>query len=158
MDGIVGEVIYIVIMLVIFIFSALKSKKGKRGDTPVPERDSDNPMDEVFSPFKDIFDDKEETSDREEPERAPRSEPAYATSGRKDLKDAPFVKEDYVFTANTSPGDSRRQRKNKTPGQQKDLQSESDLAYADKTGSELAEWFDLRQAVIYSEILKRPDY
>jgi len=153
-----GEIIYIIIMVVIFIFSALKSKKGKRGDAPLPESDSGSPMDEVFSPFKDIFDDEEEEFRREEPERTSPPEPAYEASGRKDLKDAPFVKEDYVFTANTSPGDARRQRKNKAPGRKTQLQSENDMAYADKTGTELVEWFDLRQAVIHSEILKRPEY
>lgn len=121
-----------------------------------PEREVDNPMDEVFSPFKEIFgDDEEEEEKKAEP--APVAE--ESKKGRKDIKDAPFVKEDYVFTSRTSPGDARRQRKNKKPGRQKVLKSEESLPNEyEQTDAGLHEWFDLRKAVIHSEILKRPDY
>jgi len=153
MDDIFGEIIYIVVMLAIFIFSALKKKKAAGSD--MPEREVENPMDEVFSPFKEIFEDEELESPRRE--TVPPSKPKAET--RETLKDAPFVKEDYVFTSNTAPGDARRQRKNKTPGRQTVLKSDYDLPATDETAPQHPlEWFDLRKAVIYSEILKRPDY
>ncbi|PWE00974.1 hypothetical protein [Marinilabilia rubra] len=155
MDGISGEIIYIIIMLVIFIFSALKKKKGRGGEMPEPDREVENPMDEVFSPFKEIFGDDEEEEEKPQPAPVARE----FKNGRKDFKDAPFVKEDYVFTSNTSPGDARRQRKNKTPGRQTVLKSEESMPNeSEQTDSGLHEWFDLRKAVIHSEILKRPDY
>lgn len=155
MDDIFGEIIYIIVMLVIFIFTALKKKKGREGEMTEPEREVENPMDEVFSPFKEIFGDDDE--EEYEPQPSPTVE--GAGRGRTDLKDAPFVKEDYVFTSNTAPGDARRQRKNKKPGRQTFLKSEELLPLEyEETDAGLHEWFDLRKAVIYSEILKRPDY
>ncbi|WP_462318966.1 hypothetical protein [Marinilabilia sp.] len=153
MDDIFGEIIYIIIMLAIFIFSALKKKKGREGESAEPEREVENPMDEVFSPFKEIF------GDDDEEEYKPQPAPVKNEREGKNLKDAPFVKEDYVFTSNTAPGDARRQRKNKTPGRQTILKSEESLPNEyEETDAGLHDWFDLRKAVIYSEVLKRPDY
>ncbi len=159
MDGF-GEIIYIIVMIVIFIFSALKKKKPKEHEMPAPEdRESENPFDEVFRPFREIFED-EDTQPHESPQKNGQPEPAMTDKGSKNLKDAPFVKEDYVFTANTSPGDARRQRKNRAPGRQEKLKSEEQegLNREDERGGSGNDWFNLREAVIYSEILKRPDY
>jgi len=155
MDGI-GEIIYIIIMVAIFIFSALRKKKPKQDEMPVPEnRESDNPFDEVLSPFKEIFGDDDTASQ----EQKPQTEPAKADRQEKNLKDAPFVKEDYVFTSRTSPQDARRQRKNQAPGRQEKLKSEeSENSREKKAQQNMNSWFNLREAVIYSEILKRPDY
>ncbi|PRZ01323.1 hypothetical protein [Marinilabilia salmonicolor] len=160
MDGI-GEIIYIIIMVVIFIFSALKRKKPERNDMPVPEdQESRSPFDEVFSPFKEIFEDEEPIPQERPQKQQSEEEPAAVDKARKSLKGAPFVKEDYVFTANASPTDSRRQRKNQSPGRQENLKSEESgsLGVKKEVHNNLNDWFDLKEAVIYSEILKRPDY
>ncbi|MFW5890066.1 MAG: hypothetical protein ACOCTO_01605 [Marinilabiliaceae bacterium] len=159
MDDIFGGIVYIVIMLAIFIFSAFRKKKEGDENVPAPEGGRENPMDEVFQPFKDVFSDEEE--DEVSPEKQPaktsssRRGPQY--SGRTDSHGEPFVKEDYVFTSETSPGDKRRQRKNQKPGQQTSLRSETDQPEKLHSGGP-PEWFDLQKAVIFSEILKRPDY
>lgn len=162
MDDIFGEIFYIIILLVIFIFSAFKKKKPQEDDMSVPGGEAENPMDEVFSPFKDVFGDEDE--EEEEKEEAKKSREAAGTPvkgssgrGRKNLEGAPFVKEDYVFTSETSPGDKRRQRKNQAPGRQTSLRSEQDQP-EEHWSDRGVEWFDLKQAVIFSEILKRPDY
>jgi hypothetical protein len=152
MDDIFGEVVYIIIMLVIFIFSVLRKKKTERGNIPVPDDERSNPKDEEFSPFKEIF------GDEEEPERSVSAEPVTVSEKRKDLKGAPFVKDDYVFTANTAPGDTRRKRRSKMPSQSGGPESKEDLNYKPDARADHSEWFDLRKAVIYSEMLKRPDY
>lgn len=160
MDGI-GEIIYIIIMLVIFIFSALKRKKPERNDMPMPEdQESRSPFDEVFSPFKEIFEDEEPVPQKSPQQPIAEEQPVPPGKQIRDLKDAPFVKEDYVFTANTSPADARRQRKNRAPGRQEKLKSEEiDALKTEEDGRAVNhDWFKLREAVIYSEILKRPDY
>ena len=156
MDDIFGEIIYIVIMVVIFLVSALRKKKGNRETVPDSERGEKNPMDEVFQPFKDVFSDEEDQETV--PEKQPASESNAQYADRKNLDDAPFVKDDYVFTSKTSPGDKRRQRKNKNPGKQNVLKSEQDQPEGTQRQEGAPEWFDLRKAVIFSEILKRPEY
>lgn len=156
-----GEIIYIIIMVAIFIVSALRKKKPQRDEMPVPEdQESRSPFDEVFSPFKEIFED-EEPSPRMAPQKQQsEEEPAAVDKGIKNLKGAPFVKEDYVFTASASPTDARRQRKNQAPGRQENLMSEEtgSLRVRQENQEDINDWFNLREAVIYSEILKRPDY
>ncbi|MGM0375429.1 MAG: hypothetical protein ACQEQ0_01485 [Bacteroidota bacterium] len=158
MDDIFGGIVYIVIMLAIFIFSAFRKKKEGNEDVPAPEGGRANPMDEVLQPFKDVFDDEEE--EKSDGERGP--EPSHSArnereEGRKRFDGTPFVKEDYVFTSKTSPGDKRRQRMNQKPGQQTSLRSEQDQPEQQRSEGP-PEWFDLQKAVIFSEILKRPDY
>jgi hypothetical protein len=142
-------------MLAIFIFSALKKKKkGRENEIPEPEREMKNPMDEVFSPFKDIFGDEEAKKKKESAVT-----PSSPENRKESLRETPFVKQDYVFTSNTLPGDARRQRKNKAPGRQSFLKIEETGSFeGEEAYSEEEEWFDLRKAVIFSEILKRPDY
>jgi hypothetical protein len=152
MENLIG----ILIMVALFVISALKKKQVPGGDdAPAPKKARGNPMDdEIYSPFKGVFDDDEEAKEQE----VVTSETIDNNEAR-DFKRAAFVKDDYVFTANTSPGDKRRQRKNKTPGRQANLKSQETKPYdlPDLTDHPL-EWFDLRKAVIYSEILKRRDY
>jgi hypothetical protein len=158
MDGF-GEIIYIIIMVAIFIFSALRKKKPKQGDMPVPEdRESESPFDEVFSPFKEIFEDDEPES-QQNSQNQPQTRQVTPEGQEKNLKGSPFVKEDYVFTSRTSPQDARRQRKNRAPGRQEKLKSEETESYQEMEATRKhADWFNLKDAVIYSEILKRPDY
>ncbi len=159
MDGI-GEIIYIIIMVAIFIFSALRKKKPREEDMPVPEdHQSENPFDEVFSPFKEIFGD-DERAPKKETQQQPQTEPEIVNRNEKKLKDAPFIKEDYVFTSRTSPQDVRRQRRSQTPGWQDKLKfQESEIFRKEEEEQKnINSWFNLREAVIYSEILKRPDY
>ncbi len=134
---------------------------------PQPEGETWNPMDEVFSPFRGVFEDEEDKEKEEnqksfEDAKSPTKQNQYSSPDEKGTgknKRGAFVKEDYVFTAETAPGDKRRQRINRSPGKQTVLKSEEDLSSDfGHHSSELSEWFDLRQAVIYSEILKRPDY
>jgi hypothetical protein len=159
MDGF-GEIIYIIIMVAIFIFSALRKKKPKGDDMPAPEdRESESPFDEVFSPFKEIFGDDETTSQKQD-QQQPQTEPVSVNRKGKKLKDAPFIKEDYVFTARTSPQDARRQRKNQAPGRREKLKTEESKISREEEEAQqnINNWFNLRKAVIHSEILKRPDY
>lgn len=159
MDGI-GEIIYIIIMVAIFIFSALRKKKPQQDDMPVPEdRESGNPFDEVLSPFKEIFGD-DDSGSQQQNQQQPQTEPAAVDRQEKNLKDAPFVKEDYVFTSRTSPQDARRQRKNQAPGRQENLKSQESHSREEEEEAQqnINNWFNLRDAVIHSEILKRPDY
>lgn len=156
-----GEIIYIIIMVVIFIVSALRKKKPQRDEMPVPEeQESRSPFDEVFSPFKEIFEDEEPTPQESPRKQQPKEEPVAVDKGIKNLKGAPFVKEDYVFTASASPTDARRQRKNQAPGRQENLKSEESGTLREKKEGQanLNDWFNLKEAVIFSEILKRPDY
>ncbi|MGQ1890187.1 hypothetical protein ACT29H_07065 [Thermophagus sp. OGC60D27] len=158
MDDSFGEIIYIIVMLAIFIFSAFKKKKAT-GDN-IPQSEVPHPMDEVFSPFDELLETENIDPPRVEPPKEEETvPPAHAT--RSSVKDYPFVKKDYVFTSNTSPEDLRRQRKNKTSyHRQTHLKSEEDLPISegDPTASHPFRNFDLRKAVVYSEILKRPDY
>ena len=159
MDDVIGGIVYIVIMLAIFIFSAFRKKKEGSENMPAPEEGGrENPMDEVFQPFKDVFEDEAEgpSKDEEEPV-AKHSARDQREEDRKSLDGAPFVKDDYVFTSETSPGDKRRQRMNQKPGQQTSLKSEQNQPEQQRAVGP-PDWFDLQKAVIFSEILKRPDY
>lgn len=150
MDDVFGEILYIIIMLAIFIFSAFRKKKVAGGN--MPEEKEFNPMEEIFTPFEDLIEEPEE-------EPKPPKEEATLSSAPNTIENYPFVKEDYVFTSNTSPEDIRRQRKNKKSKRQTVLRSEEEnLKFDELSDEHLLKNFDLRKAVIYSEILKRPEY
>ncbi len=159
MDDVIGGIVYIAIMLAIFIFSAFRKKKEGNENVPAPEGGKENPMDEVFQPVKEVFGDGDEEADEESggPVTS-HSAKDDGEKGRKSFEGAPFVKDDYVFTSETNPGDERRQRINQKPGQQTSLKSEQNQPEQQRSGGGAPEWFDLRKAVIFSEILKRPDY
>ena len=151
MDDNFGEIIYIIVMVAIFIFSALKKKKAP-GEN-IPEKEVPNPMDEIFSPFEELLNPEKE----DESPKTERSQPTHSVNEA--IKNYPFIKEDYVFTANTSPEDIRRKRKNKSSSRQAVLKSDDGQPVNQATSAEHPfKRFDLKKAVIYSEILKRPDY
>ncbi len=154
MDKNLGDIIYLVLMVAVVLFSALRKKKAPRQEVPEPNGEVRDPMDEIFPTLKDLFG-GEEGVEKPLTEQAESHQPLVNIEKTDEQKkESPFLKSDYVFSARSSMNDVRRQRRiyKKKP---MDLESQ---VYGEGGHSEKMEDFDLQQAVIYSEILKRPDF
>ncbi len=157
MDDAFGDIIYILLTLAVVLFTAFRKKKVSRKPVPSPEGEAHDPLNEVFPSLKDLFGGERQTfphpfddDEDEEDTEAPTFVPKMAGN----LKGMPFVSEDYVFSARAGADDSRRQRK--IPKEQPNVTEHRKAADGgDYYGTEN---FNLRQAIIYSTILKRPDF
>jgi hypothetical protein len=154
MDKNFGDIIYLVLMVAVVLFSAFRKKKTTKQGLPEPHREVRDPMDEIFPTLKDLFN-GEEGEEKPLTEQAESHLPLVSiekTDKRK--KESPFLKADYVFSARSSMDDVRRRRR--IPIKKAlDLDSQEQ---GDFCQSDVIEDFDLQKAVIYSEILKRPDF
>jgi hypothetical protein len=154
MDKNLGDIIYLVLMVAVVLFSALRKKKAPQQGVPEPHGEVRDPMDEIFPTLKDLFT-GEEGVEKPLTEQAESHPPLIDMEKRDEKKkESPFLNSDYVFSARSSMDDVRRRRRipKKKP---LDLSSQ---VHGDFGSSENIEDFDLQQAVIYSEILKRPDF
>ncbi len=158
MEDVFGDIIYILLTLAVVLFAAFRKKKVSGQVAPSPEKEAHDPLNEVFPTLKDLFGGERETFphpyDDEEDKEEEAEASTFAPKMAGNLKGVPFVNEGYVFSARAGADDSRRQRKipKKMPVVTEPRKGTGDGDYYG------TEYFDLRQAVIYSEILKRPDF
>ena len=130
-------------MVVVLIFSVLKKAKDKEQHTPAaPDHEVDDSLSEVFPSLKQIW---EEQKIPEYPKPAillvP---PVQRKENREKLKKRIGIKDRKTITSGL--------KKRNTQKVFLEEDEDSGITYWDKDP------IDLQKAVIYSEILKRPDY
>ena len=131
-----GNILYILVMLGALIFSAFRKQKQAKRPQPMPEdehRPTYSPMDEddVLSELKDLF-------------NQPKEQP------RPVVEQPPVQKAVIKPPVQTVHKEKPKSKHSKNDVELEDLNTTGDGFEFDK------EQIDLRQAVIYSEILKRP--
>ena len=155
MDDISGDIIYIVLTLVVVLISALRKKKAPQKPESAPHREVGDPMDEVFPTLRDLF-----TEPEEEAPVAPSAESldSIESQGQPETVSGspgnPFVRSDYKFPSSSSAGEASRQRKMR----KKKSELTRVRTQIDEEDVKEQESFDLKRAIVYSEILKRPDF
>lgn len=128
-----GSIIYIVFTIIAVVFSIMKKNKQKEKTTTIPTESSD-PLNEVLPTFEKIFGNEKLN---------PVPKPV-------DISE-PIKKKEVVnsFEAKKREMESRFSRIKKEKPVEKEISKES--------SEEQETYFNLRKAVIYSEILRRPD-
>ena len=153
-DGL-GDILYLVAMAALFIFSSImKARKAKKNPPPQPAPDQSDPWadeeEETLPKFEDIFRTQPVTK---VPEPAPAPVAADVRSDivmeRAKITEQMFAAQQPTVAAAT--------------GQPAEVAMESDFEYSEVDGTHDSEsyWdyeeFDLKRAVVFSEILKRPE-
>ncbi|ASB48813.1 hypothetical protein [Alkalitalea saponilacus] len=157
MGDALGDIVYILLMLGALIFSLYKKSKsaGQDGDF-MPEHEVGESPGEAFPTFKDLF------GDADEEEKVPAigkktPETEYATMQAEKLKPQ---KLEYKKPVYQSIQKRERIKKPERVSRIKQKISQMSLATKEKAIDETSYWddeeFDLKKAIIYSEIIKRP--
>ncbi len=134
-----GTIIYIIFTIIAIVFSIIKKSNQKRQDTPAPSSSND-PFDEVIPDFEQLF-----KSEKGETEKTLQME-----SVKEVVKPTQAKTTAHEFQEKMKQMESKMSRissRNKIKREEEETSSE-----------ESKSWFNARQAIIYSEILKRPDF
>ncbi len=128
-----GDILYVLAVLAALVFSAFKKQKQANKKKPVFDEDESDydPMgeDDVLSELKELFQPKAKETPLPKEEKVVKEEPLFIQNQKSvEIKKEPVIKEEIKIV---------------------------DLKETDESGFD-KEQIDLRQAVIYSEILKRP--
>ncbi|PZX16879.1 hypothetical protein LX69_01693 [Breznakibacter xylanolyticus] len=134
-----GDYVYIIVMIIAIVASIIKQnkKKAQAGIPPTPRPDDDE-----APTYADWFNDTEEEDEEPKPQATPQPAPTPSNTPRS------FVRADY-FTYD-SPDQARPERATPSKALEVEEAQEGRLA-VDKN-------IDIRQAVIYAEILRRPEF
>ncbi|NPA36683.1 MAG: hypothetical protein GXO47_07520 [Chlorobi bacterium] len=130
-----GDIVYLLVMVVFFIISSI-AKARKKNATPVPHPETEEDMfpdGASPDPFAGIFDEDEQVHDTKEPVFVPRAEsiPVEKSKPVSSSQETAYSQEkEKIFSYDDS---------------------EEHGSFWDN------EEFDLRRAVVFSEILKRPE-
>ena len=139
----IGDLLYVLIMVVALVFSVLKKAKGKeqRG-TVTPDHEVDDSLSEIFPTLKQIWEEQKVPEYPITP--TPFSSYVNQKENREKIKKRIRIKDRKTITSSLK----------KRTAQKVFLDEDENegISYWNK------EPIDLRKAVIYSEILKRPDY
>ena len=145
-----GDYIYIVVMIIAVVVSIIKKNKSQQRVPSAPRQDAaDDEQDpDVLAEFRDLFRDSDrdaKTLDTEsdEEEELPKEQVAVTAQAPRT-----FIREDY-FTYD-APSQAKPERGIITAAMEVEEEDEGRLVF-DKE-------MDIRQAIIYAEILKRPAY
>ncbi|MBK3517476.1 hypothetical protein [Carboxylicivirga marina] len=134
----IGNILYILAMLAALVFSAIKKQKQAKKPRPMPENESRPEHDPMQEPEEDILGElrelfqkpQQEVVKEEKVKKVAKDVPLYMQAKKKETKRAMTSKKEHVKVG--------------------ELEDDNEGFEFDK------EQIDLRQAVIYSEILKRP--
>ena len=151
MSDSIGDILYIVVMVVALIFSIYKKSRANSQDgTIVPEREVGDPFDEAFPTFnRSLLED-------EEPEERPLKHPPRPTQATQPEK-ITYQKIAYQRLEKSGSLDrpERITRISPKSNHRKSIvQKVEDYQHFFWDDEPL----DLRNAIIYAEIIKRPDY
>ncbi len=141
-----GNIFYILFAIVAIIFNVMRKGKKANPSTPPPvDNDNNNdPFEDMIPKFEQLF----------KPEESPKPQPEVITTPVAEKK-APKFKPKPQPPVNDFE-EKKRQLQSVTTRIPKQKTTEKPI----KISSEHTEssWFDAKQAVIYSEILKRPEF
>ena len=137
----IGDLLYVLIMVVALVFSFIKKAKGKeqRPNAHIPEHEVEDTLSEVFPTFKQIWEEQKVP----EPPKV-RTFPPPVQHQRKVIDKGVRIKDRKTITSGLKKRDTHKVFL--------DEDENNEIPYWNK------EPIDLQKAVIYSEILKRPDY
>ncbi len=145
-----GDILYIIVMVVALVFSIYKKTKGSHQDgTLLPEREVGDPFDEVFPTGKRRWLDEETVEKPVKHPPKPLQKEKTEGLGYQKIAFQRIQKSDALKRPERTTRITPRLTQKKSAVQK----VESDqLFYWDE------EPLDLQNAVIYAEIIKRPDY
>lgn len=135
-----GDYIYIIVMVIAVVASLLKNKARQRTNAPQQPEDDDNELPTFDNWLNEARDERAQSTSLDEEESL---EAEVATP-----KPSPFIRSDY-FTYD-APDQAKPVRN--LPTHQMELVEEDEGRFA------IDPDLDIREAVIYAEILKRPQY
>lgn len=146
----IGDILYIVVMVAALVFSIYKKTKGgSQGGTIMPERQVGDPFDEVFPTFNPHWHDEKEIV--EKPIKHPPKPVKPQEAERVKYQRIDFQR---IKKSGKAKSLERTSRINVTSIQRKstpEIESEQQFYWDEEP-------LDLQNAIIYSEIIKRPDY
>jgi hypothetical protein len=149
-----GDILYILVMIGALIFSVIKKSRnaGRNGEV-VPEHEVEDYSDDTLPPFREWFDDEAIKKPPREYQNEPEIEPMQAE--KLQHQKLQYKKPDYqsIKKSDSLRRPERITRITRKPVH-KSLAEETDSYDKDSVWD--AENFDLKQAIIYSEIIKRP--
>ncbi len=153
MDSI-GDILYILVMIGALIFSVIKKSRGaaRKGEV-MPEHETEDYPQEAFPPFSEWLDDETMKKPPREYQNEPEIEPMQAE--KLQHQKLQYKKPDYqsIKKSDSLKRPERITRITRKPVH-KSLEEETD-SY-DESPVWNGECFDLKKAIIYSEIIKRP--
>ena len=135
-----GDYIYIIVMVIAVVASLLKNKARQRTNAPQQPDDNDNGLPSMADWLNDAREESPESMSVDEDESVEAEVPKPKAS--------PFIRSDY-FTYD-APDQAKPVRS--LPTHQMELVEEDEGRFA------IDPDLDIREAVIYAEILKRPQY
>lgn len=151
-----GDIIYMVLMVAALVVSVIvKAKKAPQEGSPLPQSEvNEDEHDEEFPKFSDWLSGGEEKL---------KEESVVASIPSPQLEEIPYerMRSDLAASYHKVKRREKAQRPERVP--QTPLKSVSNRVIAkEEDESEASAWFedshDLRRAIIYSEILKRPTF
>ena len=153
MNNGLGDILYILVMIAALVFSIYKkAKSAEQGGSIMPEREVDDYPDEAFPSFDDWFDKK--GTDRSKPVAEEVAQPMQP--GKMQHKPLEYKKPDYQIIRKTDALKRPERITRITPRQVRKSLAKED------SNEQVSYWenepLDLRDAIIYAEIIKRPTY
>ena len=150
MDSSIGDILYIVVMVIALVFSIYKkSKSGNQDGTIIPEREVSDPFDEVFPTFNQNWNEDRVPADM--PVKHPPKPVQQEIADRVRYQRIDFQRTNKSETSKRLERTSRLSRSSIQRKSTREPDSEQ-MYYWDE------EPLDLQNAIIYTEIIKRPDY
>ena len=135
-----GDYIYIIVMVIAVVASLLKNKARQRTNAPQQPDDNDNGLPSMADWLNEAREESPESMSVDEDESVEAEKPK--------AQPTPFIRSDY-FTYD-APDQAKPVRN--LPTHQMELVEEDEGRFA------IDPDLDIREAVIYAEILKRPQY
>lgn len=147
----IGDVLYLIVMVVALVASIYKkTKSNTHGGTIIPEREVGDPFDEVFPTYNPQWHENEVTEERPQkhpPEPKPALQPERIKYQR--IEYNRIRKTDRIKRPERTTRLTSRMVKRKSTAEV--IDKETEYFWDEKP-------LDLQNAIIYSEIIKRPDY
>jgi hypothetical protein len=139
-----GTIIYILLTIVAIVFSFMKKANADK-TKGMPPADSNDPFDEVIPSFTKMFEIQKEDEDVEESVEEIVQTGKPGTFIQSKTQANPVVNS-FQERMRRMESNMKRVEKVKTSLEVEDLEEEK------------KSWFNAREAIIYSEILKRPEF
>ncbi|MDG5799551.1 hypothetical protein QA597_04150 [Marinilabiliaceae bacterium ANBcel2] len=142
-----GDILYLLIMVAVLVISVIKKPKSDE-DVVVPESENDE-----FPPFDDWLDQPKEKNKKKDSDSSERMEPEKMKPEKLEYKRPEYkniTKQKSFKQRDRNPSIMRHPSRKKSLVTEDDITAKSDLWDSEE--------IDLKKAVIYSEIIKRPDF
>ncbi len=143
-----GSAVYVIVTIIAIIFSVLKKANKNKSTKPFSAKEK-HQSEHEFPDFETLFQDKDEQEDEEE-DFMPVFKRVDLPSKEPVKKEAAFVKSD--FQKKMEELERNAERNSYKKKQKPTFLLENEISEKEE------QWFDAKKAIIYSEILKRPEF